>query len=145
MSQTLLNVGGVAVLLCARAALVLALCGRTVIVLVFQHGAFDSHSSSLTAMALLGYAVGLPGIVASQLLILSFYALKDAQTPLLTNIATLGMRVSLILVLLRVLPGPFALLALPLAASVAGGGGAVLLGLLLLCPLRTTVETGRRH
>src|SRR5260370_15807160 len=71
-------------------------------------------------MAFLGYAVGFPGIVASQLLILSFYALKDAQTPLLTNIATLGMRVSLILVLLRVLPGPFALLALPLAASVAG-------------------------
>src|SRR5258708_27211322 len=131
MSQTLVKIVGAAVLLCVPAALVLALCGRTVIVLVFQHGAFDSHSSSLTAMALLGYAVGLPGIVASQLLILSFYALKDAQTPLLTNIATLGMRVSLILVLLRGLPGPFALLALPLAAIVAGSVEARPLGLLL--------------
>ncbi len=143
MSQTLVKIVGAAVLLCVPAALVLALCGRTVIVLVFQHGAFDSHSSSLTAMALLGYAVGLPGIVASQLLILSFYALKDAQTPLLTNIATLGMRVSLILVLLRVLPGPFALLALPLAASVAGTVEAVLLGLLLFRRLRTRVKTDR--
>ena len=143
MSQTLVKIVGAAVLLCVPAALVLALCGRTVIVLVFQHGAFDSHSSSLTAMALLGYAVGLAGIVASQLLILSFYALKDARTPLLTNIATLGMRVGLILVLLRVLPGPFALLALPLAASVAGTVEAVLLGLLLFRRLRTRVKTDR--
>src|SRR5260370_20117920 len=95
-------------------------------------------------MAFLGYAVGFPGIVASQLLILSFYALKDAQTPLLTNIATLGMRVSLILVLLRVLPGPFALLALPLAASVAGTVGGVVVRLLLLRRFATQGKSERR-
>ncbi len=143
LSQTLVKMVGAAVLLSALAAIVLALFGRAVIVLVFQHGAFDPHSSSLTALALLGYAVGLPGVVAGQLLVLSFYALKEARTPLLTNLATLGMRIGLILLLLKGLTGPSALLALPLAASVSGTLEAVLLGLLLFRRVRARVKTDR--
>ncbi len=143
LSQTLVQSVGAAVLLSAPAAVVLALLGRTAIVLVFQHGAFDPHSSSLTAMALSGYAVGLPGVVASQLLILSFYVLKEARTPLLTNSVTLGMRIGLILLLLKGLSGPSAGLSLPLAASVAGRLEAVLLVLLLFSRLRSRVKTDR--
>jgi putative peptidoglycan lipid II flippase len=143
MSQTLVKIVGAAVLLSTPAAIVLALFGRAAIVLVFQHGAFDPHSSSLTTLALLGYAVGLPGVVASQLLILSFYALKDARTPLLTNSAALGMRIGLILLLLKGLTGPSALLAFPLATSVTGTLEAVLLVFLLFHRLRSRVKTDR--
>jgi hypothetical protein len=50
-------------------------------------------------------------VPAEALLVLSFYALKDARTPLLTNIAILAMRIGLIV--LRVLIGKSAILAIP--------------------------------
>jgi len=37
-------------------------------------------------MALRGYAIGLPGLTADVLLVSCFYAMKDARTPLSTNI-----------------------------------------------------------
>ena len=143
MSQTALKIVSGCVLLSVPAALVLSLVGQPAIALVFQHGAFDPHASTLTARALLGYAVGLPGLTASALLILSFYALKDARTPLLTNIGTLVARISLILLLLMVLRGDSAILALPLAASITGTAEALLLCLLLFIRLRVKVRTDK--
>jgi putative peptidoglycan lipid II flippase len=140
MSQTVLKSVSACVLLSIPAAIVLSLGGHTAIQLLFQHGAFDPHASTLTASALLGYAVGLPGLTASGLLILSFYALKDARTPLLTNIGTFVVRVSLLLLLLRVFRGDMAILAIPLAASVTGTAEALLLGLLLFSRLRSKVN-----
>jgi putative peptidoglycan lipid II flippase len=140
MSQTVLKSVTACVLLSIPAALVLSVGGRLAIQLLFQHGAFDPHASMLTARALLGYAVGLPGLTASGLLILSFYALKDARTPLLTNIGTFVVRVSLLLLLLRVFSGDMAILAIPLAASVTGTAEAMLLGLLLFSRLRSKVS-----
>lgn len=143
MSQTALKIVSGCVLLSVPAAIVLSLVGQPAIALVFQHGAFDPHASTLTARALLGYAVGLPGLTASALLILSFYALKDARTPLLTNVGTLVARISLILLLLMVLRGDSAILALPLAASITGTAEALLLCLLLFLRLRVKVRTDK--
>src|SRR5262249_12677018 len=109
MSQTVLKSVSACVLLSIPAAIVLSVGGYPAIRLLFQHGAFDPHASTLTARALLGYAVGLPGLTASGLLILSFYALKDARTPLLTNIGTFVARISLLLLLLRVFRGDTAM------------------------------------
>src|SRR5229473_4288694 len=78
-------VGGV-VLISIPTAVLLAVLGRPIIHLLFQHGAFSSHSSALTALVLVGFAIGLPGQVASNLLVRSFYALKNALIPLLIAI-----------------------------------------------------------
>lgn len=141
MRQTVLRIVGGAILLSVPAAIALYILGKPAIRLLFQHGAFTAHASALTTSALLGYTVGLPGLTAEGLLILSFYALKDARTPLLINISALAMRISLIVFLLKVLTGEYAILALPLAASVTSTVQAVLLCLILLIRLQTRVKT----
>jgi putative peptidoglycan lipid II flippase len=143
MSQTILKIVGGSVLLSLPAALGLYFLGKPAIHLIFQHGAFNAHSAALTSKALLGYAIGLPGLTASALLILCFYAIKDARTPLLTNIGTLAVHISLIVLLLKVLTGAFAILAIPLATAVAGTAEAALLSFILFMRLRVKMKTDK--
>jgi putative peptidoglycan lipid II flippase len=79
----------------------MSIVGKPLIHILFQHGAFTGHASALTALVLIGYAVGLPGRVASELLMRSFYGLKNALIPLLTNIVAFAAHVGLILFLLK--------------------------------------------
>jgi hypothetical protein len=131
---------GTAVLLSIPAAIFLAVFGKPVIHLLFQHGAFTRHSSSLVYVALVGYALILPGRVADELINRSFYALRDARTPLLTDILALGVRIGLIVMLVRLLHGKYLLLSIPLAVGGAAAFEALLLGFLLLVRLRTKIN-----
>ncbi|HLG66214.1 MAG TPA: murein biosynthesis integral membrane protein MurJ [Ktedonosporobacter sp.] len=139
MTQTALKVMGVSILLAVPAAIVLAVAGKPVIHLLFQHGAFTQHSTDVTNLALLGYAVGVPGLVAGDLIVRGFYALKDAWTPLWTNIFALLSRVSLIILLLQLLKGPLVILAIPLALAGSASAEAVLLCVLLFYRLRKRI------
>jgi hypothetical protein len=143
LRKLVVKVVGVAVLLSIPAAILLAVLGRPVIHLLFQHGAFTRRSSSLVYIALIGYALILPGRVADELLNRSFYALKDARTPLFTEIIALGARIGLIILLVRLLQGKYLLLSIPLAVGGAAALEAVLLGFLLLARLRTKVKMDR--
>jgi putative peptidoglycan lipid II flippase len=51
----------VAVLISIPSAVLPGILGRPVIHILFQHGAFTKHSSALTALVLIGYAIGSPG------------------------------------------------------------------------------------
>ena len=128
----LFRIVGGAVLISIPIAVLLVIFGKPVIHLVFQHGAFTKHSSSLTALALIGYAFGLPGTVASLLFMRSFFALKNAIIPLLTNIFALAIHIGLLLFLLKTLTGKYVILAIPLATGITGTIEASLLCLLLL-------------
>lgn len=139
MTQTALKVMGVSILLTIPAAVVLGMAGKPVIQLLFQHGAFTQHSTDVTNLALLGYAIGVPGLVAGDLIVRGFYALKDAWTPLWTNIFALSSRVGLIILLLHTLKGPFVILAIPLALAGSASAEAVLLCLLLFYRLRKRI------
>ncbi|HJT54989.1 MAG TPA: murein biosynthesis integral membrane protein MurJ [Ktedonobacteraceae bacterium] len=141
LRKMVIKVVGVAVLLSIPAALFLAVFGRPVIHLLFQHGAFTRRSSSLVYIALLGYALILPGRVADELLNRSFYALKDARTPLFMDIVALGARIGLIVMLVRLLHGKYLLLSIPLAVGGAAALEAVLLAFLLLGRLRAKAKT----
>lgn len=143
LRKVVVKVVGVAVLLSIPAAILLAVLGKPVIHLLFQHGAFTRRSSNLVYIALLGYALILPGRVANELLNRSFYALKDARTPLFTDIIALGARIGLIILLVRLLHGKYLLLSIPLAVGGAAALEAVLLGFLLLARLRTKVKMDR--
>ena len=143
MSQTILKIVGGAVLFCIPAALVLYFLGQPAIHLLFQHGAFNAHSSALTSMALLGYAIGLPGLTADVLLVTCFYAMKDARTPLFTNIVTVVARIALLLLLFKLLTGQYAILVIPLAASVVGTVEAAFLSFILFVRLRKKLQTDK--
>jgi putative peptidoglycan lipid II flippase len=143
MSLTILKIVGGAVLLCIPAALALYFFGKPAIHLLFQHGAFTAHSSALTSLALFGYAVGLPGLTATVLLVTCFYALKDARTPLFTGIVTIVVRIALLLLLFRLLTGRYTILAIPLAASITGTAEAACLSLILFVRLRKKIRTDK--
>jgi putative peptidoglycan lipid II flippase len=134
------KVVGAAVLLSVPTAIGLVVLGQPLIHLLFQHGAFTYHSSYLTFLALVGYAIGLPGQVAGDLLARSFYSFKDARTPLFTNIFALLVRFGLIILLLKLLAGTSVLIAIPLAASGALTAEALLLCLLLFLRLRAKIK-----
>ena len=94
-------------------------------------------------MALFGYAIGLPGLTANLLLVTCFYALKDARTPLFTGIVTFVARIALLLLLFKLLTGRYAILAIPLAASVVGTVEAGCLSLILFVRLRKKIQTDK--
>jgi len=139
MRLTMLKVMGASILLSLPATLILWLLGKPVIHLIFQHGAFKAHSSLLTYMALTGYVVGLPGIIAGQLFVNGFIALKDTRTPLFTGILSLAVRYGLILLLLHTLLGVRLILAIPLSTAVSASMEALLLCILLFLRLRKRV------
>ena len=143
LRMTVVKLIGGALSLSLIASLMMYLLGKPAIRLLFQHGAFSKHSSALTGTALLGYAFALPAVIAASLLVLSFYALKDARTPLLINILGLATRWSLIIVLLRLLTGSHMILAIPLAAGGVGIVETLVLGSLLFIRLRSKVKTDK--
>jgi putative peptidoglycan lipid II flippase len=140
MRQTALKVMGASILLLVPAALVLVILGRPMIHLLFQHGAFGTHSAQLTYIALIGYAIALPGSAAGDLISRGFLALKDARTPLYTNIFALLSRWGLIVLLLYLFPPQLAILSIPLALAGSSTAEAVLLSLILLWRLHLHVK-----
>jgi len=143
MRQTALKVMGAAIVLAIPCAIFLWLFGKPIIRLLFQHGAFTAHASALTNLALIAYALGLPGIIAGELIANGFFALKDTRTPLIANTLTLAMRYGLIVFLLQVFHGTYTILAIPLALSGAATAEALLMCTVLLLRLRQRVSHDR--
>jgi putative peptidoglycan lipid II flippase len=137
--QMILKVLGGALLLSVLGVALLCLLGSPTIRIIFQHGAFDAHSSALTFLALVGYALGLPGTTANGLLGNIFYALKDAYTPLIVGILLLLVHISFIVLLLHVLAGDALVLVIPLVTSLTVTGSACLLALILFLRLRKLI------
>src|ERR1700730_2939107 len=140
-----LKVIGVALLFGIPTALLLCLLGRPLIHLVFQHGAFNRHSTDLTALALIGYAVGLPGVIAGDLIARTFFAMKDARIPLFTNALNLAAHIGLIYFFLSIFTDVNAIIAIPLAASGSATSEALLLGLLLYLRLHEKIASERKQ
>jgi putative peptidoglycan lipid II flippase len=139
-----MKIVGAAVLISIPTALLLYLFGKPVIHVFLEHGAFSRHASLLAMLALLGYAVGLPGRIASDLLARSFYAIKNAVAPLVINLLFFAVRIGLILLLLGSLSGKYVILAIPLSAAAATTMEAGALFLLLFYYFLRKVQTSNR-
>jgi putative peptidoglycan lipid II flippase len=72
-----------------------------IVELIFQRGEFNADSTRMTALALLGYAPGLIGYSAVKIASPTFYAMKDARTPVLISLATIVLNLALNLTLVR--------------------------------------------
>jgi len=131
---------GTVVLISIPCAAALVILGKPAIHLLFQHGAFTQHSTNLTALALLGYAIGLPASIVVELVVRSYYALKDAYTPLFIDLLALAARFGLILLFLKIMAGPYVILAIPLATSVTATAQTILLCSLLALRLQKRVK-----
>ncbi|KQW36026.1 murein biosynthesis integral membrane protein MurJ [Rhizobacter sp. Root404] len=71
---------------CAVALLVFP---NALLAVLFQRGAFDAAAVHQTALALMGYGVGLMGLVGVKILAPGYYARQDTRTPVKIAIAVL--------------------------------------------------------
>ena len=83
--------------------------------LIYEHGIFSRVATNMTASALLYYSIGLFAYACVRLITMSFYALKDAKTPVKIGIYIVFINIALDLILIRYLAHS----GLALATSVA--------------------------
>ena len=77
-------------LLCVPSAVGLAVLGRPIVALIFEHGKFTAFDTMQTGNALAAYSIGLAGYAAVKVLSPAFYALKDARTPMLISLGSIA-------------------------------------------------------
>ncbi|MEP6848228.1 MAG: murein biosynthesis integral membrane protein MurJ [Acidobacteriota bacterium] len=68
----------------------LIVLGEPIVRLIYERGKFDATATSMTAVALAGYSIGLTGYAAIKILSPAFYALNDAKTPMIIAIGSIG-------------------------------------------------------
>jgi putative peptidoglycan lipid II flippase len=115
-------------LLALPCALALLLIAEPLVAVLFHYGAFSAHDVQQTAAALMGYGVGLLGLVAIKILAPAFYAKQDIRTPVKIAIAVLVLTQLLNLLLVPHLAHAGLALAIGLGALI--NAGLLLAGLL---------------
>lgn len=111
--QTLAHSLALVFLLCIPSAVGLAVLGRPIVALVFEHGKFTGFDTVQTANALAAYAIGLAGYAAVKVLSPAFYALNDARTPMLISLGSIAVN----FVMNSLLVGPFGHVGLAFSTS----------------------------
>lgn len=79
----------------------LAVLAEPIIRLLFERGAFNAESTQFTAIALRLYAPGLIAFALVKIIVPTFYALKDARTPVVIGVSVLIVNVVLNYILMR--------------------------------------------
>ncbi len=125
--QTLTHSLALVFLLCIPSAIGLAVMGRPIVALVFEHGKFTSFDTVQTANALAAYAIGLAGYAAVKVLSPAFYALNDARTPMLISLGSIAVNY----VMNTLLVGPFGHVGLAFSTSTVALVNFLLLALLM--------------
>ena len=117
-------------LLAVPAAVGLALLAEPLSITMFERGEFAAVDSRMTALSLMAMSLGIPGFMASKVLLSAFYARQDTRTPMRAAIRTVFINVALTAALVTPLwlgqvPGAHAGIAL--ATGLAGLANAWLL------------------
>ena len=68
----------------------LIVLGEPIVRLIYERGRFDATATGMTAIALVGYSIGLTGYAAIKILSPAFYALNDAKTPMMIAVASIA-------------------------------------------------------
>ena len=71
----------------------LILLRTPVVSMLFERGAFDERSVSLTAWALLWYSAGLVSHSVLEIIVRAFYAMQDTRTPVLIGVGAMSLNV----------------------------------------------------
>lgn len=104
-----------------------------VIQVLLEHGRYTLQEAQFTAIPLIFFAVGLPGLAAVEILTRAFYALQDSRTPVVISVAQFILKIALsvILINLAVFGVQWGMGALALSTSVASTLEALVLFVLL--------------
>lgn len=88
--SSLLDLGlRLVVLLSAPCAVALLLFAKPLVAVLFHNGAYQGEDVQRTTVALMGYGVGLIGLVAIKVLAPGYYARQDTRTPMLIAVGVL--------------------------------------------------------
>ena len=71
--------------------------------ILFQRGEFDARATSMTAIALVMYSIGMIAFGLRDILGKVFYSLQDTKTPMINGIIAMGMNIVLNIILVRYL------------------------------------------
>jgi len=83
------------------ASALLGWLGVPIVRALFERGRFTATSTALTSSALSFYALGLAAFAAAEILVRTFYAMRDTRTPVLVGIFGVGANIALSWMLLR--------------------------------------------
>ena len=86
-----------------------------IVKILFERGAFDSKATSMTAIALVMYSIGIIGIGLRDVLGKIFYSLQDTKTPMINGVIAMSMNILLNIILKKYLQ----LAGLALATSIS--------------------------
>lgn len=105
-----------ALLLALPSAVALAIIAEPLTVSLFQYGKFTANDAQMTQLALMAYAVGIPGLILIKPLAPAFYARKNIKTPVKIAIFSLIVTQGLNLILVPYLQHAGLALSISLAA-----------------------------
>ncbi|MGE5380542.1 MAG: murein biosynthesis integral membrane protein MurJ [Methylocystaceae bacterium] len=100
------------------AAVGLGVLSRPLVILLFQHGAFDQRSTEMTVFALNFFVIGLFAQGAYNIINRTYFAMQDTRTPVLVSLLVVGLNVIFSLVLIQFLAHGGLALANALASTV---------------------------
>jgi putative peptidoglycan lipid II flippase len=72
-----------------------------IVALIYQHGHFSLADTQATAFAVLFFAISIPAIGISRVLVAAFNSLQDTKTPVLVAIGTIGINLLSSFILMR--------------------------------------------
>ncbi|MEO8487725.1 MAG: murein biosynthesis integral membrane protein MurJ, partial [Betaproteobacteria bacterium] len=117
----------VSLLLAVPAAIALWLLALPLVTTLYQYGRFSALDAVNTRAALIGYSVGLVGIIAVKILAPGFYARQDMKTPVRVAVVTIAVTMALSFLLMEPLGHAGLTLATSLGALFNAGMLLVLL------------------
>lgn len=83
--------------------------------IVFERGAFNSEATSMTAISLACYSIGMLGVSLREILSRVFFSLQDTKIPMINGTIAMGMNIVLNIVLIKFL----GYMGIPLATSIS--------------------------
>jgi putative peptidoglycan lipid II flippase len=143
MRQAAFKVMGMSILLTIPALLALIALGVPLIDILFRHGTFTQHAANVTYLALIGYAIAIPGMAMQSLFAAGFYAFKDAVTPFLSNTLGLLAHWGLLALFFYYMQGPNIIFAVPFAIAISSTVESALLALILLFRLQRRIKADK--
>jgi putative peptidoglycan lipid II flippase len=111
----------------------LSVLALPVIQVLLEHGRYTLQEAQFTAIPLIFFALGLPGLAAVEILTRAFYALQDSRTPVIISVAQFILKIALSVILINVavFGVQWGMGALALSTSVASALEALVLFILL--------------
>lgn len=103
------------VLIGLPASVALIILAEPLVATLFQYGAFTAYDVDMASRSLVGFSVGLPGLILVKVLAPGFFARQDTRTPARVAVIAVTVNIAMSLLLFK----PMAHVGLALAVSIA--------------------------